>query len=360
MRLRVGRTTPAGPASMPANGEGRNPVETSQRGPDRGDLLRARRSAMGSYFEVCLGANVPGAVELADRALNVVDALEVQLSIYRDDSEVSRLNATAHERAITVEPGLFDLLQRALEISRNTAGAYDVTSGALSEAWGFIRGPKRIPDAESLAEARSRSGWHHLSLNPEARSVRFDRAGVIVNFGSIGKGHAVDRAIGVIRNHWWPTSAMVHGGQSSLYAAGSPPGYFGDRWEVSLRNPFDPEHPLGTIRIRNRGLGTSGSSFQNFVVDGRIHGHILDPRTGEPGEGPASVTVLAPTAAEADALSTAFYLLGHDSTVEYLRHRPELGVIFVEEDDSGQVPRPRIRTIGLNEDDFVAEPTALN
>ena len=327
---------------------------------DRGDLIRARRPAMGSYFDIRLGAGVPGAVDLADRALNVVDALESQLSIYRDDSEVSRLNAIAHERPVQVESGLFDLIRLAVEIGENTGGAYDVASGALSVAWGFIRGPKRIPDSETLREARNRTGWRHLSLDPETRSVRFDRPGVMLNFGGIGKGYAIDRAVGVIRNHWWPTSAMVHGGQSSLYAAGSPPGRFGDRWEVSLRNPFDPENPLGTIRLRNRGLGTSGASFQSFVVDGRVYGHILDPRTGEPGEGPASVTELAPTAAEADALSTAFYLLGYDATSEYLRRRTDVGVIFVEEDDTGQVRRPRIRTIGITEDDFAADLGALN
>jgi thiamine biosynthesis lipoprotein len=346
MRLRVGR-------------EGGERVKSAPSSPsfERGDLIRAKRAAMGSYFEICLGAHVPGAVELADRALNVVDALEAQLSIYRDDSEVSRLNATAHERAVTVEAGLFDLIRRAVEISRATAGAYDVTSGALSEAWGFVRGPKRVPDPETLADARSRTGWHHLTLDPEALTIAFGRRGVTLNFGSIGKGHAIDRAVAVIRNHWWPTSTLVHGGQSSLYAAGSPPGHFGDRWEVSLRNPFDPAHPLGTIRLRNRGLGTSGSAFQNFVVDGTVYGHILDPRTGEPGIGPASVTVLAPTAAEADALSTAFYLLGFESTTDYLQGRPEVGAIFVDEDLQG---RPRVRTIGLTGDDFTAEESALN
>jgi thiamine biosynthesis lipoprotein len=347
MRLRVG-------------GTGREDVKAAAPSAprhDRGDLIRARRSAMGSYFEICLGAGVPGAVELADRALNVIDVLEAQLSIYRDDSEVSRLNATAHDRAVPVEAALFDLICRAVEISRATAGAYDVTSGALSEAWGFVRGPKRIPDPETLADARSRTGRHHLTLDPRARTVAFDRPGVTLNFGSIGKGHAIDRAVAVIRNHWWPTSALVHGGQSSLYAAGSPPGYFGDRWEISLRNPFDPANPLGTIRLRNRGLGTSGAAFQNFVVDGQVYGHILDPRTGRPGQGPASVTVLAPTAAEADALSTAFYLLGYELTENSLRHHPEVGVIFVDEDVQGL---PRVRTIGLNEDDFTAEESALN
>ena len=134
----------------------------------------------------------------------------------------------------------------------------------------------------------------------------------------------------LIRGHWLPTSALVHGGQSSLFALGSPPGRFGDRWEVAVRNPFRPETPLGVLRLRNRGLGTSGRAFQQFVADGRVYGHIIDPRTGEPSQGPASVTVLAPTAADADALSTAFFLLGADAARDYAAANPDVGIVIVE------------------------------
>jgi len=318
------------------------------------DLLRANRPAMGSYFEVRLGASTPGAVALTEGALDLIDALERQLTVYRDDSEVSRINADAHLGPVEVEPGLFGLLEQALAIGRATGGAYDVSAGALSVAWGFFRGPRRVPDPETLAEARARTGQHHLRLDPETRTVRFDRPGIVINLGSIGKGYAIDRAIDVIRGHWWPTSALVHGGRSSLYALGSPPGRFGGRWEVALRNPFDPASPLGVLRLRDRGMGTSGTAFQRFEAGGRVYGHILDPRTGEPAEGPASVTVLAPTAAEADALSTAFYLLGIEGAAAYVAEHPEIGAIVVEDGPAGA--SPRIVTLGLSDDDFSQAP----
>lgn len=321
----------------------------------RFDLIRAERAAMGSYFEVRIPARTPGGLDLVDRVLDTVDALEAQLTVYRDDSEISRLNATAHLGPVEVEAGLFDLLARALAIGSATGGAYDVAAGALSAAWGFTRGPRRVPEREALAEARARTGQHLLRLDPERRTVAFDRPGVVLNLGSIGKGYAIDRAVAVIRDHWWATPALVHGGRSSLYALGSPPGEFGGRWEVALRNPFDPEQPLGTIRLRNRGMGTSGGDFQRFEVDGRTYGHILDPRTGEPAQGgPAGVTVLAPTAAEADALSTACYLLGAEGSAPLLAGRPDVGAIFVEAAADGGPPS--IRTINLTEDDFVALP----
>ncbi len=322
----------------------------------RFDLLKASRPAMGSYFEVRLPAHVPGALELATRALDRIDELESQLTVYRDDSELSRLNATAHLGPVKVEAGLFSLLERALAIHRETQGAYDVAAGALSVAWGFFRGPKRVPEPEALADARARTGSHHLRIDRTARTLAFDRPGIFINLGSIGKGYAIDRAVDLIRRHWWPTPTIVHGGQSSLYALGSPPDRFGGRWQVALRNPFDPSRPLGTIQIRNRGLGTSGASFQRFEAHGQVFGHILDPRTGQPAtSGPASVTVLAPTAAEADALSTAFYLLGPEETAAYVARHPGVTALFVLEGASDG--SPRVLALGADDADFVADPT---
>jgi thiamine biosynthesis lipoprotein len=321
------------------------------------DLLKATRPGMGSYFEVRLAATTPGGLALATAALDLIGALETQLTVYRDDSEVSRLNATAHLGPVEVEPGLFSLLQTAVALAGATAGAYDVTAGALSVAWGFFKGPRRVPDPETLAEARGRTGSHHLRLDPTRGTVGFDRPGLVINLGSIGKGYALDRVAELIRSHWWPTSALVHGGRSSLYALGSPPGRLGGRWEIALRNPLDPERPLGVVRLRNRGLGTSGAAFQRFEAGGRVYGHIIDPRTGEPpADGPASVTVLAPTAAEADALSTALYLLGPDAAAPLLASRPDVGAIFVTDEASGS--GPIVRTRNLTADDFLPAPPA--
>jgi FAD:protein FMN transferase len=313
---------------------------------------------MGSYFEVRLPAGMSGAVGLSCRALDLIEELEAQMTVYRDDSEISELNRTAHLAPVQVERRLFGLLQSAVALSRETGGAYDITSGALSEAWGFVKGPKRVPDEAALALARSRTGWQHLQLDPEALTVGFDREGIRINLGSIGKGYAIDRAIELIRSHSLLDSALVHGGRSSLFALGSPPGQFAGRWEVSLRNPFEPDKPLGILRLRNRGLGTSGSAFQQFVVDGRVYGHIIDPRSGEPAQGPASVTVLAPSAAMADALSTAFYLLGPQAAAAYSAGHPEVGVVIVLEAEPGG--SPRILVLGLSESDFVPADHTVN
>jgi len=314
---------------------------------------------MGSFFEVQLPAALPGALALAESALDLIDRLELQLTIYRDDSEMSRLNATAHQRPVPVEPRLFELLQSAQALHDETGGAYDVASGALSVAWGFVRGPRRVPDPDQLHEARSRSGSKLVQLDPAHRTVQFDRPGVILNLGSIGKGYAVDRAIELIRTNPWPTCGLVQAGQSSVYALGTPPGQIAGGWEVSLRNPFDAERPLGTIRLQNRGLGTTGAAFQAFEAQGRTYGHVIDPRTGEPPAGtPVSVTVLAPTAAEADALSTAFYLLGPLASAQYIAHHNRVSAVFVMDraPARSEVHYPEIVVINLRGSEFDPDP----
>jgi len=320
-----------------------------------GAIINASRSLMGSYFEVRVGSNVPGAVDLATRALDVVEAIETWMTVYDDASEVSQINASAHLGPVPIGDGLFDVLTRAIEIGQASGGAFDVTAGALSMAWGFTRGPKRVPDPSTLADARDRTGSSLIELNPSRRTVRFRKPGVTLNFGSIGKGYAVDRAVDAARRYWWPTSTLIHGGRSSLYALGSPPDDFGGRWNVALRDPDHADDSLGMVHLRNRGMATSGSSFQRFEAGGRTYGHIIDPRTGEPPVGRSiSVTVLAPTAAEADALSTAFYLLGPEASAPILAGRPDVGAIFV--DRLGPEGSTRIIPLQLTTADYSPGP----
>jgi FAD:protein FMN transferase len=313
-------------------------------------LLRVGRRAMACEFEVLLNAGqYADGTELAVAALDLVDWLEDQLTVFREHSEVSRLNRAAFEREVEVEPRLFELLHFAHELHRRTKGAYDVTSGPLSKAWGFYRRAGQMPRDEELAPALARVGSQHLAFNDERRTIRFLKPEIEINLGSIGKGYALDRcseqleACGV-------ADFMLHGGQSSLLARGSHGMMAGEGWWVGLRDPLRPTERLGEIRLRNRALATSGSGKQFFFHEGRRYGHILDPRTGRPADGVLSSTVLAPTAAEADALSTAFFVMGIELAIDYCRTHPGLGAVLVAAGPkAGSV---EIRMFGLDETDW--------
>ena len=289
-------------------------------------LVHLSRKAMAGEFEICLPVAIAGeATAAALEALDLVQSLERQLSFFKPDSDISAINRHAADAAVEVEPRLFALLQTAMQLGRDSGGAYDLTATPLWEAWGFARRAGAIPSPEQLAEARSLVGGQWVELDEARKTIRFLRPGVRLNLGSIGKGYAVDRAVehllaaGV-------TDFLVHGGYSSVAARGAAevrqPGKADVPWTIGVKDPLRDERRLGQIELHDRALGTSGSQFQSFRHRGRRYGHILDPRTGWPAEGVLSVTVLAPTAAEADALSTAFYVMGPEAALSYCRHRP--------------------------------------
>ena len=148
---------------------------------------------MATVFEVLLPFGIPSAQAAAEAALDRIDELEDQLTVYRDSSEVSQLNAAAAERPVEVEPGLFNLLVFAAGVTRLTGGAFDVATGALIKAWGFYRRQGRVPTPAERAEAMSRTGTRFLVLDHDRRTVKFLRRGLEINLGGIGKGHCSTR-----------------------------------------------------------------------------------------------------------------------------------------------------------------------
>lgn len=293
-------------------------------------LLRFARPAMATTFEVLLPFGTPSALPAAHAALDEIDRLEAQLTVYRDSSEVSQLNRLAASEPVPVEEGLFDLLQLADRISRDTNGAFDVTAGALIKAWGFYKGPRRVPTVEERRTVLTCVGFRHLALDVAQRTVQYRRQGLEINLGSIGKGYALDRAAALLRQQWGVTSGLLHGGRSSVVAVGHPPGA-DVGWEVGVSHPWIADRRLAVLRLRDRAMATSAATFRHLEYNGRKLGHHLDPRTGWPAEGMASVTVIAPTAAEADALSTAFFVLGEKAARTYCDAHPNVGVLLLAE-----------------------------
>jgi thiamine biosynthesis lipoprotein len=313
------------------------------------------REAMACRFEVVFNAGeVPGDTEIAVDALDLVDAIEERISVYRPDSEFSRINATAAEGWVEVSADAWHLLARARELHALTGGAFDLAAGALVRAWGFLRRQGRTPAPADLAAALDASGMQHVELDADRRRVRFLRRGVELNPGAIGKGWALDRMAALLASRGVP-SALVHGGQSSVLARGTQgPAVAGRHgWRVGLRHPLRPGRRLATITLDDRALGTSGSGTQFFVDRGRRLGHILDPRTGTPAEGVIAATVIAESAADADALATALYVLGPEGLALVAPPASPVGAVLVLPGSGGTV---RIVTANLVDEAIAIEP----
>jgi thiamine biosynthesis lipoprotein len=293
--------------------------------------LRFARRAMATTFEVIVPFGTPAAHGLAEVALDAVDRLEAQLTVYRDSSEVSRLNARAQRQPVRVAANLFELLTLARQIHDETEGAFDVTVGALIKAWGFYRRAGRVPEAAERRDVLRRLGSRYLRLDAARQSVAFERPGLEINLGSIGKGYALDRSAELVRAGWPVRDLLLHGGHSSVLALGDEtpmrPG-----WAVGLTDPERPDCRRALLHLRDRALATSAATYLHFEYQGRKLGHILDPRTGWPAETMLGATVTAPSAAVADALATAFFILGVEPARAYCAAHPEIGAVLIARD----------------------------
>ncbi len=307
------------------------------------------RRAMACDFEVQLAAGRrDDSMQHVFAALDLVEAIEDQLTVYRDKSEMVSINAAAAEGPVAVEPRLFTLLELSQRLSRDTRGALDVTAGPLSEAWGFSRRQGRLPSDAEIDAALARVGMDQVVLDAARRTVAFRRPGVAVNFNSIGKGYALDRMADRLAEGG-VDDFLLHGGRSSVLARGTQPGMeAGVGWPIGLRHPLRPKERLAEFYLRDQALATSGSATQFFRHRGRQYGHILDPRTGRPAEGVFSATVIAPTAAEADALSTAFYVMGPEAVAQFCAERPDIEAILVC--PAGRQGAVELVAIGLDDD----------
>lgn len=304
--------------------------------PEQLHLLRLGRPAMGSRLEIVIPARERSRVEEIQRMLDEARRLESLLSYFDPYSTVSRLNREAVEAPVPVEPEVWELLVLSKRLWKATAGAFDPAAGALWRCWGFHQKQGHVPTDEKIEVARAASGMDAVRLDPRDRTVAFTRPGIELNFGAIGKGYILDCLRRLLQNAGFG-AFLVHAGYSSLLASGEPAGSVGG-WTVGLRNPEEPACDIARLRLRDIAMATSGSGEQFFLAGGRRIGHVLDPRTGRPVESHLAVTVFAPEAAEADALSTAFFAMELDAVREFVARREDLGVILVEKGSAGDGP----------------------
>jgi thiamine biosynthesis lipoprotein len=316
---------------------------------------------MATRFEIVLHGANPSALRAAgEEALAEIERLENQLSLYRNTSEIAHVNARAAREPVRVSPALMRLLQEARELGKVMDGAFDITVAPLVRCWGFMGGTGRLPDPAAVAEARARVGQDLVELDERACTVRFAREGVMIDLGAIGKGYAIGCAAEVLREAG-VTSAILHGGTSTVYALGAPPGE--ESWKIAIAKPeaeAEGAATLGLVRtlpaeaghasenavlevvsLRDEALSVSAVWGRSFVSGGKSYGHVIDPRSGQPVEGAWLAAVVLPSATETDALSTALLTLGSAGLTRLAAARPGATALLLREED-GQLLTERL------------------
>ncbi len=312
--------------------------------PGGGSTVRLTARCMACDFSVIMNPGASDRVTPAGETLELIHEIEGWLSLYRTDSELSLVNQNAGGASIRIRPEFQRLISLAQELSVRTRGGFDLAMGALTKLWKACRREERLPQTGEISEALARCGSANLVVDSAAETVFLRQAGVILDPGAIGKGFALDEAAEFLRRQpQAPQEFLLHGGHSSVLSIGGHNGH--DGWPVGLGNPLFTEKRLATVLLKNQAMGTSGSNIQFFRYQGKRYGHILDPVTGWPAEGMLSVTVLANSAAVADALSTAFFAMGVDRSLECLKDWPEIGAILVPFPEAGRKVSPVVSGI---------------
>lgn len=329
------------------------------------DGVRVRHLAMATEFELLLYGHREEYLEtVAEEVMGEIDRIERQLSFYREDSDVREINAHAAFYPVCLDGEVYRLLERARELSAITGGAFDITVAPLLRCWGFVGALGRVPGPEEIAGALERVGMHHLVLDGEAQTVAFDREGVEIDLGAIGKGYAVDRVVAMLRE-FEIESALFHGGTSTVYALGSPPDQ--ERWQVALQRPtvaggelsagrvryvgervvsapsvgWEDSH-LAVVALRDEALNVSaphGKSFRSDV-DGRSYGHVIDPRTGYPTRVSLLAALVSPSATDGDALSTGLLTSGAGFIDALQRYIPGVRALVAMEAEGSEWAEP--------------------
>ncbi len=284
-------------------------------------------SVMGTFASIIAGGREAGQVESYARLVEpVMDQIEAELSVYRTNSALSRLNALSGSGSIETGPHLQANLELARRYGDLSHGTFDVTVGPLVRLWGFSGGrrPTAVVPADQIEAARAKVGYTHLRLDGGRASL--DRPGMVVDLGGIAKGYAVDVCCDLLRAGGARAFAVNLGGNMRCF--GEPQA--GRPWRIGVRDPFDGERTLGALDLHDGMSVSTSGNYERFVeIDGRRYAHIIDPRTGRPVEGMAGVTVVAPSAAAADALSTALFVLGVADGAATIRSVPATEALFV-------------------------------
>jgi thiamine biosynthesis lipoprotein len=301
---------------------------------DRPELLRIEKTgdAMGATYSIVLyGYDQVKMEAAADAAFDEVGRLDGMLSNYRAESEWSAVNRHAAEAPVKVSPELFQLLSACAAYSRESEGAFDITVGPLMKLWGFYKDFGRLPSRAEVAATLPKVGYRRVHLDAAAGTVWFDRAGVELDPGGIGKGYAVDRMVDVLRRQGFEI-ALVAGSDSSIYGMGAPPTE-PRGWRVNIRDPRNAHRTVAEAFLKDMSMSTSGSYEKFFRAEGRIYAHIMDPRTGYPAQGSLSVSVIAPRTIDSEAWAKPYFVNGRQWAA---KHKPEEFRVFFCEDATEQ------------------------
>jgi FAD:protein FMN transferase len=301
-------------------------------GPGQPRVVARKYGAMGT--EITLSAwteSEPAADRAFAAGYDEVRRIEILMTDWErpgePESDVVRINKAAGKEAVRVSAETFEVIEKSLEMSRRSGGAFDITFAAMKGLWKFDEDlEKKVPPAAEIARRRKLINWRDVAVDAKARTVKLKRAGMRLGLGGIAKGYAVDRCAAVLRGEGLRDFMVQAGGD--LFVAGSKGPV---NWMVGVRDPRGgPRDIIARMPIKDHAFSTAGDYERSFILDGKRYHHIIDPATGYPATASREVTIFAPTAFLADALDDAAFILGPKKGIALVDSYPDCSTMIVD------------------------------
>jgi len=297
------------------------------------------RMVMGTFARVVVVAeNTDTANTCIEAAFAEIYKVDELMSDFKSDSEISEVNRDSFNRAVKVSNWTYEVLQRSIEFSKLSDGAFDITVGPLVDLFRKAKKNETAPSEEEIAQAKAKVGFEKLELNDLNKTVRFTVEGMRLDLGGIAKGYAVDKAFEAAQKAGAIGAMVDIGGNIRCFGA-SPRGK--DNWLIGLQDPKAVKNPdlqapglsgkdtLLTLKLKDGAAATSGDYQQFVIIKGKSYSHILNPHTGTNAEGLSSVTIITDNATDADALSTAVNVIGVEKGLALIEKLPNTEAILL-------------------------------
>ncbi len=294
--------------------------------------FKKKVSMLGSPFEITVVAkdSVEGK-KYTDLAINEVKRIENQISDWIPTTQISIVNKNAGKQAIKVDSEVFELVARAIKISEITDGAFDISYASMDKIWKFDGSMKEMPSDESIKKSVAKIGYKNIILNKKDQSIFLKLEGMKLGLGGIGQGYIADKV---------KEKLVVNGCISGIVNVSGDINAWGKQvngkpWSVGIVNPINKNKVFATFPLENSSVETSGNYEKYVIFNGVRYSHIIDPRTGYPSQGVASVSVFAKQTEVADALATGIFVLGVDVGINLVNQLKGIECIIV--DDKGKI-----------------------
>jgi len=263
-----------------------------------------------------------------DDAFILIDQLEQKMSLNIEDSEINQINNSAGKRSVKVSQDTYLVVSKSLNYARLSQGYFDPTIGPIVKLWGIGSEKQHVPAKQKLTEKLKLVGYQQVKLEPKSQSIKLSTAGMVLDVGGIAKGYAADKVIELLKNQGVKSAYISLGGNVSVL--GSKPD--GSAWKVGIQDPKAQSRGevVGILNVKNKTVVTSGNYERYFIEDGVRYHHILNPKTGYPArKGVISATIVAKSSFDADALSTATYILGVEQGLELVNNLAGVEAILI-------------------------------